>query len=150
MAKKRSDPPNPQKGAACPKRNPQMAALFISKNAAADLTEIRCHLHCPASIPTYGYPNYGNDGCDGFAPNFPRTGLRNHIQFVGTGSIAIIAWNRPFVKTEQKTAPVIKRALPEAHIYSKFSVRPTISFMMESASSPSGVPFSLMSAASFA
>ncbi len=75
-----------------------MAALFISKNAAAALGSLRCHLHCPASIPTYGYPNYGNDGCDGFAPNFPRTGLRNDIQFVGTGSIAIIAWNLIFVK----------------------------------------------------
>ena len=41
------------------------ATLFISKNAI-NLA------FCLVSVPTYEtLLNYGNDGCDGFAPNFP-------------------------------------------------------------------------------
>ncbi len=75
---KQNAPPRPKDGKSATRKRTEKGytspsvqktgALFISKNACgknADTPQIS------VSIPTYEKINYGNDGCDGFAPNFP-------------------------------------------------------------------------------
>jgi len=54
--------------------------------AALSITKMLFHIFCchPAGIPTYeaGF-NYGNEGCDGIAPNFPLSALRRHLRRTG-------------------------------------------------------------------